>query len=96
MISIPLDGDTLHYAVTARHGAARVYMQPASDGTGIIAGGAMRAVFECAGVHNVLAKCTGSTNPINVVRSTMKGLESMVAPEYFAAKRGKPLDEITG
>ena len=56
----------------------------------------MRAVFECAGVHNVLAKCTGSTNPINVVRSTMKGLESMVAPEYFAAKRGKPLDEITG
>jgi small subunit ribosomal protein S5 len=96
MVSIPLNGDTLHYAISARHGAANVYMQPASDGTGIIAGGAMRAVFECAGIHNVLAKCTGSTNPVNVVRTTMKGLQSMAAPEYFAAKRGKPVEEITG
>ena len=61
-----------------------------------MAGGAMRAVFECAGIQNVLAKCTGSTNPINVVRSTMRGLQSMAAPEYFAAKRGKPLEDITG
>ena len=96
MITVPLNGDTLHYAITARHGAAKVYMQPASEGTGIIAGGAMRAVFECAGVNNVLAKCTGSTNPINVVRTTMKGLQSMDAPEYFAAKRGKTVEEITG
>ena len=96
MVNIPLNGDTLHYAITARHGAAKVYMQPASEGTGIIAGGAMRAVFECAGIHNVLAKCTGSTNPVNVVRTTMKGLQSMAAPEYFAAKRGKAVEEITG
>jgi len=96
MVNIPLNGDTLYYAVSSRHGAAQVYMQPASEGTGIIAGGAMRAVFECAGIQNVLAKCTGSTNPINVVRSTMKGLQSIVAPEYFAAKRGKSVEEITG
>ena len=96
MINVPLNGDTLHYAITARQGAAKVYMQPASEGTGIIAGGAMRAVFECAGINNVLAKCTGSTNQINVVRTTMKGLQSMAAPEFFAAKRGKTVEEITG
>ena len=86
MINVPLNGDTLHYAITARQGAAKVYMQPASEGTGIIAGGAMRAVFECAGINNVLAKCTGSTNQINVVRTTMKGLQSMAAPEFFRGK----------
>ena len=96
MVSIPLKEDTLHYAVTAEHGAAKVFMQPASEGTGIIAGGPMRAVFECVGIHNVLAKSHGSTNPINVVRATIKGLQSMHAPEYVAAKRGKTLEEITG
>ena len=96
MVTIPLNGDTLHYAITAEHGAARVYMQPASEGTGIIAGGAMRAVFECAGIHNVLAKSIGSTNPINVVRTTMKGLQSIASPEYIATKRGKTVEEITG
>ncbi len=96
MIEVPLNGTTLHYPVTARHGAAKVYMQPASEGTGIIAGRAMRAVFECAGIYNVLAKSIGSTNPINVVRGTVKGLQSMVAPEHVAAKRGKTLEEITG
>lgn len=95
MVSIPLNGDTLYYAVTARHGAAKVYMQPASEGTGIIAGGAMRAVFECAGIQNVLAKTIGSTNPINVVRTTVKGLQSMTSPEHIAAKRGKTVEEIT-
>jgi len=95
MIKVPLKGETLHYAVTARHGAARVYMQPASDGTGIIAGGPMRAVFEVLGVHNILAKSMGTANPINVVRATINGLASIRAPEYIAAKRGKTLEDIT-
>nr|MCS5559760.1 30S ribosomal protein S5 [Oceanospirillaceae bacterium] len=75
MITVELDGTTLQYPIKARHGASKVYMQPASDGTGVIAGGAMRAVFEMAGVHNVLAKCYGSTNPVNVVRATFNGLK---------------------
>ncbi len=94
MVEVPLNGATLHYPVTSEHGAAKVYMQPASDGTGIIAGNAMRAVFECVGVHNVLAKSIGSTNPINVVRATVKGLSSIHSPESYAAKRGKTLKEI--
>src|SRR4030067_3543149 len=89
MVSVPLKEGTLHYATTADYGAARVYMQPASEGTGIIAGGPMRAVFEVVGVHNVLAKCIGSSNPINVVRATIKGLTQIASPEDVAAKRGK-------
>lgn len=96
MISVPLKGETLHYAVTASHGAAKVHMEPASDGTGIIAGGPMRAVFEVVGIHNILAKSIGSTNPVNVVRATIKGLESIASPEYRAAKRGKKLEEAAG
>ncbi len=95
MIQIELDGDTLQYPIRASHGASRIYMQPASTGTGIIAGGAMRAVLEIAGVHNVLAKCYGSTNPVNVVRATFEGLKAMRSPEEIAAKRGKSVDEIT-
>ena len=87
---------TLFYATRARHGATRVYMQPASDGTGIIAGGAMRAVLEVAGVKNVLAKSYGSRNPINVVRATLNALTEVTAPHHIAAKRGKTLDEIKG
>jgi small subunit ribosomal protein S5 len=79
-----------------RHGATKVYMQPASDGTGIIAGGAMRAVFEAAGVRNVLAKSYGSRNPINVVRATVEGLADMKSPKAIAAKRGKTVEEILG
>ncbi len=94
MISVPLKDGTLHYAVTARHGAAKVYMQPASEGTGIIAGGAMRAVFEVVGIHNILAKSIGSTNPINVVRATIKGLQNVASPEHIAAKRGKKVKDI--
>jgi small subunit ribosomal protein S5 len=96
MITVELDGTTLQYAIKARHGASKVYMQPASDGTGVIAGGAMRAVFEMAGVHNVLAKCYGSTNPVNVVRATFNGLKAMNSPEEIAAKRGKTVEEILG
>lgn len=94
MINVDLDGDTLQYPVKARHGASKVYMQPASQGTGVIAGGAMRAVLEVAGVHNVLAKCYGSTNPVNVVRATFKGLRDMRSPEDIAAKRGKSVEDI--
>ncbi len=94
MISVQLNGHTLQYPIKARHGASKVYMQPASEGTGIIAGGAMRAVLELAGVHNVLAKCYGSTNPVNVVRATINGLKQMSAPEDVAAKRGKSVEEI--
>jgi len=94
MISVALKEGTLQYPLTARHGAAKVYMQPASEGTGIIAGGAMRAVFEVVGVHNVLAKCIGSSNPMNVLRATIRGLEQMRSPEEIASKRGKTIKEI--
>lgn len=96
LVRVPLKGATLQYAITARHGAATVYMQPASEGTGIIAGGAMRAVFEVLGVRDVLAKCIGSSNAINVVRATIKGLAGIVDPETIAAKRGKTVAEILG
>lgn len=86
---------TLQYPITAEHGAAKVHMQPASEGTGVIAGGPMRAVFDVLGVHNVLAKCIGSNNPINVVNATIKGLAAMSSPEGVAAKRGKSVKEIT-
>ncbi|MDG4597814.1 MAG: 30S ribosomal protein S5 [Candidatus Contendobacter sp.] len=94
MRGVPLNGTTLQYPVTSTHGAARVFMQPASEGTGIIAGGAMRAVFEVVGVKDVLAKCIGSRNPINVVRATIRGLSTMKSPDYQAAKRGKTVDGI--
>jgi len=94
MITVPLNGDTLHYPVTANHGAAKVHMEPASEGTGIIAGGPMRAVFEVVGISNVLAKSFGSTNPVNVVRATINGLRQITSPEDIAAKRGKTVEEI--
>jgi small subunit ribosomal protein S5 len=96
MRSVSLQGHTLQYPVTSTHGAAKVFMQPASEGTGIIAGGAMRAVFDVLGVRDVLAKSMGSTNPINVVRATIKGLSEMMEPEYIASKRGKTVEEILG
>jgi small subunit ribosomal protein S5 len=96
MQKVQLKGHTLQHALVGKHGAARVYMQPASEGTGIIAGGAMRAVFEVCGVHNVLAKCIGSNNPINVVRATVKGMVDMADPEAVALKRGKTVEEILG
>ncbi len=95
MQKVHLDDGTLQYAITATHGAAKVYMQPASEGTGIIAGGAMRAVFEVVGIRNVLAKCIGSRNPINMVRATINGLTAVMSPEQVAQKRGKTVKEIT-
>lgn len=96
METVALAEDTLQYAIVGEHGAAKVYMQPASQGTGIIAGGPMRAVFEVVGIHNVLAKCIGTTNPVNVVRATINGLRNMSSPENMAAKRGKSVEEIRG
>ena len=96
MTAVNLKNATLHYATNGRHGATRVFMQPAADGTGVIAGGSMRAVFECAGVRNVLAKSYGSRNPINVVRATIDALGKLRSPEEIAAKRGKRIEEITG
>jgi small subunit ribosomal protein S5 len=96
LINVALKNDTLHYSIKGSHGATRVLMQPASEGTGVIAGGGMRAVLECAGVRNVLAKSYGSRNPINVVRATISALSDVRSPEDIAAKRGKTLEEITG
>ena len=96
LVKISLKNGTLQHAVIGRHGSARVYMQPASEGTGIIAGGPMRAVFEVLGVTNVLAKIIGSTNPYNVVRATLNGLQAMNSPADIAAKRGKTVEEVTG
>lgn len=96
MVEVKLKGTTLQYPMVGRHGAARVFMKPASDGTGIIAGGAMRAVFEVLGVQNVLAKCIGTNNPINVVQATINGLRIMSDAENVAAKRGKTVAEILG
>ncbi|SHI26698.1 30S ribosomal protein S5 [Ferrimonas marina] len=96
MQTVNLKNGTLHHPVKGRHSGSKVYMQPASEGTGIIAGGAMRAVLEVAGVHNVLCKAYGSTNPINVVRSTVDALTSMKSPEQIAAKRGLAVEEIRG
>jgi small subunit ribosomal protein S5 len=96
MITIPLINKTLQHALQGSHTGSKIFMKPASDGTGIIAGGAMRAVLEVAGVQNVLAKTYGSTNPINVVRATMNGLINMKSPEMIAAKRSKRIEEIKG
>jgi small subunit ribosomal protein S5 len=96
LVDIPMNGNTLHHPITSYHGASKVFMKPASEGTGIIAGGAMRAIFELAGIQNVLAKCYGSTNPLNVVRATMKGLVNSHTPQSIADKRGKSINEIFG
>lgn len=94
MIDVSLDGTTIQYPIKGIHAASKIYMQPASEGTGVIAGGAMRAVLELAGVQNVLAKCYGSTNPVNVVRATFNALQNMRSPDDVAAKRGKSVEEI--
>ena len=94
MINVDLNGGTLWHAVKSGHGAARVFMMPASEGTGVIAGGAMRAVLEAVGVKNVLAKAVGSRNPINLVRATLRGLSDMQSPARIAAKRGKKVEDL--
>ena len=96
MFRVSLKNGTLQHAVLGQHGASSVLMQPAAEGTGIIAGGPMRAVFEVVGVTNVLAKCLGSTNPYNVVRATLNGLREMNTASDVAAKRGKTVEELLG
>lgn len=96
LINIRLNNFTLQYPIQGIHTGSKVFMKPASEGTGIIAGGAMRAVLEVAGIHNVLAKSYGSTNPINVVRATLNALENMQSPETIAEKRNKSIKEILG
>ena len=87
LVNVELNGNTLWYPITEKSSATKVYMQPASEGTGIIAGGAMRAVLELVGIKNVLAKCYGSTNPINVVRATVNGLSKMESPDMVKERR---------
>ena len=94
MIFIALNNNTIYHEKTQRFGAAKVFMKPASKGTGIIAGGAMRAVFEVLGIHDILGKCIGSTNPFNVVRATFAALQNVVTPDYVASKRGKSVEDI--
>jgi len=95
MVDVDLNGSTIWYSTRERHGSSTVFMAPASEGTGVIAGGTMRAVLEAAGVHNVLAKCYGSTNPVNVVRATFAALEKIRSPRSVAEKRGLSIEEIT-
>lgn len=94
MVEINLCNNTLQHAVEGRYGATKVFMRPASEGTGIIAGGAMRAVFEVLGVENVLAKCVKSSNPFNVVKATIAGLQAMIDPLQVSRKRGLPVSEV--
>jgi len=94
MAKVSLKNGTLHHTVTGRHGATTVLMSPASAGTGVIAGGPMRAVFEVMGVTDVVAKTIGSTNPYNVVRATMNGLLATSTPAEIAAKRGKSIADL--
>jgi small subunit ribosomal protein S5 len=96
MFKVSLKEGTLHHTVKGVHGASSVLIQPASAGTGIIAGGPMRAVFEVMGVTDVVAKCFGSTNPYNVVRATLNGLSRVSTPAEIAAKRGKSVEELLG
>ena len=96
MEKIPLKNGTIYHAVEGRHGASRVMLHPASEGTGIIAGGPMRAVFDAMGVRNIVAKAHGSTNPYNMVRATLNALEALRSPAENAAKRGKTVEEILG
>jgi small subunit ribosomal protein S5 len=96
MFRVGLKNGTLQHAVIGRHGASKVIMQPASEGTGIIAGGAMRAVLEVLGVSDILAKSIGSNNPYNVVRATLDGLRQMRTPSEIAAKRGISVEDVTG
>jgi small subunit ribosomal protein S5 len=96
MNRVPLRNGTVQHTVVAKHGAARVMLAPAADGAGIIAGGPLRAIFDVVGVHNIVAKSHGSTNPYNMVRATLKALERLRTPAEIAAKRGKTVEEILG
>lgn len=94
MIQVQLKGNTIQHKMNGRHGASKIVMLPAPEGTGIIAGNAMRAVFDVMGIENVLSKCIGSSSPINVIRATIDAFKKMSTPESVAAKRGKTVAEI--
>jgi small subunit ribosomal protein S5 len=94
LLKVPLKGGTFHHAVTGKHGASTVLISPAQKGTGIIAGGPMRAIFEVMGVTDVVAKSIGSTNPYNMVRATINGLQNMHTPSQVANKRGLSVEQI--
>lgn len=94
MITVPLDGTTIPHEVQVKFGASIVMLRPAAPGTGVIAGGAVRAVVEAAGIHDVLSKSLGSNNPVNVVRATLKALNSLESVEAVARRRGKPADAL--
>ena len=96
MIRVPMrEGRSLHHDTYGRFGAGKVVLRSAPAGTGIIAGGAMRSVFEALGIQDVVSKCLGSANPFNMVRATFDALTSTVSPRYIASKRGKKIGEIT-
>ena len=95
MFAVPLAGSTITHTITGRHDSARVLLKPASPGTGVIAGGAARAILEAAGIHDVLAKSLGASNAINVARATMEGLTSLRRPDEIARLRGKTPEEVT-
>ena len=96
MFKVALKNGTLHHTVVGKHGASTVLISPAAEGTGVIAGGPMRAIFEVMGVRNVVAKSLGSSNPYNMVRATLNGLRACSTPAEVAAKRGKTVEEILG
>jgi small subunit ribosomal protein S5 len=96
MRRVELKGHTIQHPIIGRHGATKIIMVPASEGTGLIAGGGMRAVCEVMGIHDILAKCVGSRNPVNVVQATVKGLLNMVAPRNIAEKCNKEVKDIIG
>lgn len=96
MVKVPLRNGTIYHAVQGHHGASRVMLLPAPEGTGVIAGGPMRAIFDVVGIRNIVAKSHGSSNPYNMVRATLDALENLRTPSEIAAKRGKTVEEIIG